>query len=710
MVSRPILGDRFELLEQLGRGSYGSVYRAIDLADDIPIALKLLHGQARRHVARFKREFRELQDLQHRNIVQQRELLRIGDQWMLCMELVTGHDFLSYLGDLSCGAPGRQTSKAADSRAPARAPEAPQLDATEPPKGGPPQFTEAGLERLRDCVLQLALALQVLHGAGRVHRDLKPQNVRVTAAGRVVVLDFGLVVGATESSRSTKPAYIGTPAFMAPELGQGGVAEPPADMYALGLMIHEALTGTIPGGSNSLNILRERQRLAHASPRGIVAAVPDDLETLCVGLTQLQPGDRLTADAVVASLAGPRAAAPPSPWSPSPSPPPRARQGLTPGGAPGRWPGAVLGRTRELEALQRAADGVRKGHFSCLLVSGPSGIGKTSFMQLCCQRFAELHPDAVILSGRCRHNESIPLRAFDGVLDRLSRHLRGLRTSERRSLVSSRDWAMLNLLPALQGMDEVDPDATDPVDSPSTGVEEAFDAFTGLLEAVADEAPLLVAIDDFHWADAESLKLLEAIVRGPASPAMLLLLTSDRTDSIQAAVAHGLESLCAHRDAVQLELGALAATEAAALALQLQRSANTEQAAQIARAAACHPMWVDALARAALPGQPLPSIASVTTAALEELDAGARTLVELCCSAAQPLDKRVLQQASGLGPEAFAGHLFALCGMRWLRLRNNSPLEPSVEPYLPELAQSVVGQLSDSRREKLSEDLAAADR
>ncbi|MDH5672537.1 MAG: serine/threonine-protein kinase [Myxococcales bacterium] len=713
MWTRHRLGGRFELLEQLGRGSYGSVYRALDHDDGVEVALKILHGLSRKHVARFKREFRELQGLEHRNIVQQRELLRVNGQWLLSMELVAGVDFLSYVREGAGCTLEQRTTQSTDAASTGKTPDAlqpdPEADPQQPPEldtaGEPsPELTAEGLERLRDSVVQLARGLQVMHGAGRVHRDLKPANVRVTPEGRVVVVDFGLVVGTTRSARSTAPAYVGTPAYMAPELTYGGEVQPSSDMYALGMMIFQALTGTTPGRDSWANFLRVRRDRPHVSARAVAAWVPDDLEHLCVELTRAQPDRRLTAEAVVASLAKGRVFAPSSPWPPSPT----VKQGFERGATEGRTEREAIGRSQQLQDFQRAVDAVDEGQLACLVVVGDAGIGKTTFMQMCCQRFSEAHPDAIVVSGRCRRNESIPLRAFDGVLDGLSRHLRGLRDSERRALMAPSAWATLNMFPALQGLGGVEPGASTHIGSLEFRREEAFETLAELLEVLADEIPLLVAIDDFHWADADSLPLLRAILGRPVSPAMLLLLTSDRFDATEPSVARALEAVIARQDCRRMDLGALPPTEAAALALQLQPSADAQRAAQIAEAASGHPMLVGALAQAAVPQGPLPTLAEVSAAALQQLDAGARDLVELCCVAARPLHKPTLLRASGQSPEDFERHLFAVCGQGWLRWRNDSKLGPTLEALLPQLAQDVSAQLPQARLRRLTEDLGAA--
>src|SRR6185312_17067466 len=113
--------------------------------------------------------------------------------------------------------------------------------------------------KLRGALAQLAQALAALHAADKVHRDVKPSNVMVTRQGRVVLLDFGLVTEALSEDVSTGNAVVGTPAYMAPEQAASRELTPAADMYAVGVMLFEALTGRVPIDGAPLQVLLEKQ-------------------------------------------------------------------------------------------------------------------------------------------------------------------------------------------------------------------------------------------------------------------------------------------------------------------------------------------------------------------------------------------------------------------------------------------------------------------
>src|SRR5687768_13235216 len=171
-LAAPFRGTtRFEVRRVLGEGGMGVVYEAFDRERELTVALKTLRWVDAQSIFRLKTEFRARADLEHRNLVRLGELHNEEGHWFFTMELVDGTTFLAYVHD--------------DER------------------------------KLRASLRQLAQGLDALHAAGMVHRDLKPSNVMVTAEGRVVLLDFGLV--AEVSSERSDAAIVGTAAYMSPE-------------------------------------------------------------------------------------------------------------------------------------------------------------------------------------------------------------------------------------------------------------------------------------------------------------------------------------------------------------------------------------------------------------------------------------------------------------------------------------------------------------
>ena len=193
---------RYQIVRELGTGGMGVVYEAIDLEKDgRRVALKVLQRHDAESMVRLKREFRSLADVRHPNLVTLYDLSAEADAFFFTLELVQGVDFLSWVR------PG--LSEQVD------APTA-KLDKTML-SGSPGQTDPA---RLREAFRQLAGGVAFLHEQGRLHRDLKPSNVLVTGEGRVVILDFGLVLELEDVkniSETQNNTIVKNVAYMAPK-------------------------------------------------------------------------------------------------------------------------------------------------------------------------------------------------------------------------------------------------------------------------------------------------------------------------------------------------------------------------------------------------------------------------------------------------------------------------------------------------------------
>ncbi|MEJ7602533.1 MAG: serine/threonine-protein kinase [Kofleriaceae bacterium] len=179
---------RFEVRGTLGAGGAGVVYRVFDRLLGRELALKRLRQASGRDLLRFQREFRALADLVHPNLIALHELHAAAGDWYFTMELVEGVSFIDWTRPGTHAGPGRSRDDIAA---------APLVES-----------------RLRGALVQLVDALLALHRAGKLHRDLKPSNVLVTPAGRLALLDFGLVTGLSEGNPDR--LAVGTPVYCRP--------------------------------------------------------------------------------------------------------------------------------------------------------------------------------------------------------------------------------------------------------------------------------------------------------------------------------------------------------------------------------------------------------------------------------------------------------------------------------------------------------------
>ena len=256
--------ERFVIERQLGAGSMGAVYLAHDKVLASRVALKVLLSVDAAGIYRFKKEFRALADVAHRNLVTLHELFSEGDRWFFTMEYVQGKDLLSYL---------HGSRRRAYDSAPRALPEPGDGEdgsgAIEPPVRGLELLFPTPLEseeKLRTVLVQVVEGLRAVHAAGKLHRDLKPENVIVTADGRAVLLDFGIAFEQHKDIHETLATIVGTPAYMAPEQCRGKNLSEASDFYALGVILYEALTGDVPFDGTPMQVISRKQDVDPGQP------------------------------------------------------------------------------------------------------------------------------------------------------------------------------------------------------------------------------------------------------------------------------------------------------------------------------------------------------------------------------------------------------------------------------------------------------------
>jgi eukaryotic-like serine/threonine-protein kinase len=521
--------DRFVIERHLGAGSMGSVYLAYDRQLGSRVALKLLLSVDAAGIYRFKNEFRGLTDVVHPNLVTLHELFSEGEHWFFTMEYVQGKDLLTYLHG------GRR-----------RAFESTPKPFSEPPPGFDGDAFDSfevavkGLEllfptpleseqRLRDTLVQVVEGLLAVHAAGKLHRDLKPENVLVDESGRAVVLDFGIAREKQHDIHATLGSVMGTPAYMAPEQCRGYEINEAADWYALGAILYEALTGNVPIDGTPIQIITRKQEFDPPPPGDLVSGIPDDLNELCVQLLSRDPAARPTGQAILRALRARRAASLPAP-----------NEGGQPVGA--RAP--FVGRTAQLAELKAALDSTHAGRPALALVYGPPGIGKSALIE----RFISdvvATDGAVVLRGRCYERESVPFKAFDNVIDALSRYLRRLSSVDAARVLPRDVDVLADLFPVLKRVEVVRrnrrPRALPP--DPQELRQRAFRALKEMLGRIADVEPLLICIDDLQWSDLDSARLLGELMGGHERPALMLACSFRESEGDPNAALDGFLSL-----------------------------------------------------------------------------------------------------------------------------------------------------------------------
>ena len=665
---------RFRLLETLGAGAFGAVYRAEDRERDVVVALKTLHEVKAESLLYFKNEFRALQDLDHPNVVHFHELHEAEGEWFFTMDLVEGTDLWSYVR----------------------------------PEG------ELELGRLSEAFRQVALALGTLHRAGLVHRDLKPSNVRVDESGRAVLLDFGLVT----PSRADQADIVGTPTFMAPEQARQAPVGPPADLYALGVMLFQAWTGELPFEGHPLHLIVRKQMVAAPSLAQVDPNAPPELVALCDGLLQREPEVRPTAEQVAEAFAnglldgvvprppvGLRATAVPGSTTgceedetldaiPTYETPISARAIAEARAAAAAAPPETrfVGREAELGHLDRALERTRGGSFAAVFVEGESGVGKSALVDAFRSRVGGA--EGVVLAGRCFEHERVPYKAFDGIVDDLCRYLRGREDAEVERMLPREGTLLDRVFPVLGQVPAIARDGD--VRAPRDGLELrdlCFRALADLLDALADERPLLLTVDDFQWADADSLRLFEVL----AERSRALLVATLREPTVE------IDELASHWE--RLPLGRLAGREAQALAEAI--APEGVDPAALAEQAEGHPLFIAELAQHLERHSGPIDLRGAIRARIRALDRDERALVFGAAVAARPMPPSVSARAAEVPVGQLSRRLKAL---RLASLVRTSPdvEDPRLECFHDHVRSAALSLLDGAERSDWHRRLAVA--
>jgi serine/threonine protein kinase/Tfp pilus assembly protein PilF len=251
-----VLGGRYEILELLGQGGMGAVYKARDREVDRLVALKVIRPELAGHpdvLRRFKQELILARQVTHKNVIRIFDLGEAEGAKFISMEYIDGRDLKSIHAERGKLQP----------------------------------------EEAAEIIEQVCLALDAAHAEGVIHRDLKPQNIMVDKHGRVVVMDFGIARSKELSGLTQTGDLVGTPEYMSPEQAKGEEIDSRSDLFSLGIILYELLTGISPYEATTpvVALLKRTQERA-VPPDKLDPAIPEFMNDIVVRCLEIDPQRR----------------------------------------------------------------------------------------------------------------------------------------------------------------------------------------------------------------------------------------------------------------------------------------------------------------------------------------------------------------------------------------------------------------------------------
>jgi len=497
---------RYQIIEELGKGGMGKVYRAVDKKLNEEVALKLIKPEIasdKKTIGRFSNELKLARKISHRNVSRMYELMEEEGMHFITMEYVPGEDLKSFIrraGPLSAG-------------------------------------------KTIFIAKQVCEGLVEAHRLGVVHRDLKPQNIMIDKQGNAHIMDFGIAHSLEVKGLTEAGMLIGTPDYMSPEQAQAEEIDNRSDIYSLGVVLYEMVTGRVPfEGKTAISIAMKHKTEIPIAPRELNSQISEEINAIILRCLEKDKENRFrTVEELLAELRAVEEGLSTVITLPEPQVPAFLAEGAEE--VKVKKP-VFVAREQEMDRLNKQLDKAIAGKGQVIFVTGEAGSGKTALTQEFASQAQENHPELVMASGKCNAHTGIgdPYLPFIELLALLTGDVEakwtaGLVTQEhavrlwnllplsvKSVLDNGRDLintfvpgqALLsrsemyasgqtNWVASLKNLVE----RKDALPSDSQLQQSSlFEQYTRVLQSLAQEKPLLLVLDDLQWIDAGSASLL----------------------------------------------------------------------------------------------------------------------------------------------------------------------------------------------------------
>ena len=447
----------FLVTDVIGKGGMGYVYSGIDLRSAAHVAIKVMRRLDLWSIYRFNEEFSWLSRLSHPNIVKLYDAFSDADLRYFSMQLVEGTSIRAWF---------ERIAQQDDARA-----------------------------RLIAVLSQAASAIQFLHDNGVVHRDIKSSNVMINRQECAMVLDMGLAFRVSQAQQSLRSIdgfkVVGTLQYLPPETLNGQPPSVEGDWYSFGVMMFETLTGDYPPIHIDVKVAEQLPKqfvVDEPAMRRLLAHCPTELADLCSGLLSIDPSSRPRGREVLLRLGlGP----PSSVFEPSTK--------------------DCYWRKDSWKFLDDAYELLTRGEGVVRFVRGDSGLGKSTLLAHWLEQRSAGQSDWLVLNVRCHRQDHSPLRALNLLVQELVTQLANEPTDFWRDLLVEGGSELAHAFPQIERLTSIQWPS---IDSPASPVESAarraagLHALLGWLIGLSQKRQLIIAIDDAHWADVDSGRIL----------------------------------------------------------------------------------------------------------------------------------------------------------------------------------------------------------
>jgi serine/threonine protein kinase/tetratricopeptide (TPR) repeat protein len=496
------LGNRiYSVIGKLGRGGTCEVFSIQCERTCENFALKVLQGT--HNARRFRREFRSMTKLNHPNIARVYEYGEYEGKPCYSMEYIAGGDMKEWLMN--------------------------EIGVVSSGSGQAPQ-TAVDFYKIADKFRSICKPLAYIHSRKILHRDLKPANIMFTEHGDVKLMDFGLIkeMDIIQETLTRTGTFVGTVAYMSPEQGMGRQLDHRSDLYSLGVVMYESLTGRLPFlGSTVVEVLMKHISAEPEPPANVNPKIPDALQKLTMTLLKKDPSERIesadkildhlnafdclesTTDTIESNVLTDTSTAESY-----------TIQGLL---VPG-----LVGRQKEKEAIRAALNELERYKPGIISICGELGTGKTA-LALEAGTMARIRGRA-LLKGDCSEIERFPYSAFLAPLKAISERIIHKEETFGKDILGNTAPVLASICPDFLKIPWVCSDKELEPLEPKQNKLRIFDAIQSVLENMARQNPLILILEDLQWADDLSYEFIFYLCRNlartdRAKPPILLLIT-----------------------------------------------------------------------------------------------------------------------------------------------------------------------------------------